>query len=553
MSNTLLYDPLLVHYLAAELDERLRGRLCAGGLTFTGERSAVLPLSDRQALSLDLHPTRGWIRIVPWDGDEALEGECLGVSAPADERLLRISLDLPDRFRGGSRALVVELHTNQWNVLLLDEAERIISLAWSRNAGGRALRSGVPYAPPNPSDRIGGPGTSEADAWSEWRRTVSAAGPDERRRALLGRFAFTGALNADFILSGTGASGPWQAEEAAEREAFGRWWWIRSLPTPRPVLLTVGMRRTPYPFPLGDAAREPVGSLLEGMDRLAASPEQAAPARAMPPLEVRAQARRSAIARRVERLREELAGAEGADAVRASADLLLAKLHEVPRGADEARLLDWEGAEVAIALDPALSAADNAARLYDEARRRVRGAQRVERLLEEAISELERWDLALGAGAGALPDWAVRQLEDAHGSTVSTGQEEPIRPYRTYRTSGGLEVRVGKSGRANDELTFKHSSPNDVWLHAQSVPGSHVVLRWPDAVSAPPARDLEEAAMLAALFSRARTSSLVSVAWTRRKHVRKPRGAAPGSVIPQKVKTVLVEPDPSIAERLRIG
>jgi predicted ribosome quality control (RQC) complex YloA/Tae2 family protein len=128
---------------------------------------------------------------------------------------------------------------------------------------------------------------------------------------------------------------------------------------------------------------------------------------------------------------------------------------------------------------------------------------------------------------------------------------EPARPYRLYRTSGGLEVRVGRNARANDDLTFRHSAPDDVWLHAQSVPGSHVILRWPDAEGAPPARDLEEAATIAAVHSRARSSGLVAVDWTRRKYVRKPRGAPPGSVTIQRVKTLFVEPVEEVAERLR--
>lgn len=102
----------------------------------------------------------------------------------------------------------------------------------------------------------------------------------------------------------------------------------------------------------------------------------------------------------------------------------------------------------------------------------------------------------------------------------------------------------------NDRLTFHASSPSDVWLHAQSVPGSHVILRWSDMSSAPPARDLAEAAQLAAVYSRARNSGMVPVMWTRRKHVRKPRGAAPGSVIPQHGRTLFVEPDPGVVERL---
>ncbi|HEX8905231.1 MAG TPA: NFACT RNA binding domain-containing protein, partial [Longimicrobiaceae bacterium] len=129
-------------------------------------------------------------------------------------------------------------------------------------------------------------------------------------------------------------------------------------------------------------------------------------------------------------------------------------------------------------------------------------------------------------------------------------QQAPRLPYRVYRTSGGLEVRVGRTSKDNDVLTFRHASHEDVWLHARQVPGSHVVLRWSEE-GAPPARDLEEAAVLAALHSKARSSGTVAVDWTRRKYVRKPRGAPPGRVSVLQAKTIFVEPDAALEERLR--
>jgi hypothetical protein len=140
----------------------------------------------------------------------------------------------------------------------------------------------------------------------------------------------------------------------------------------------------------------------------------------------------------------------------------------------------------------------------------------------------------------ALPAGGVR------GGRSDAG---PALPYRRYRSSGGLEIRVGRGARYNDELTFHHAAPDDVWLHARHAAGAHVVLRWPGPGN-PPHRDLEEAAVLAAIHSRARTSGSAPVDWTLRKYVRKPRGAAPGAVLPQRVRTIFVEPDPALADRL---
>ena len=124
---------------------------------------------------------------------------------------------------------------------------------------------------------------------------------------------------------------------------------------------------------------------------------------------------------------------------------------------------------------------------------------------------------------------------------------------RAPRRGGDFRPSPPVGGRPvvtyNDALTFHHSRPDDIWLHARHAAGAHVIMRW-TRPERPPAADLEEAAIMAANYSGARGSGQVPVDWTRRKWVRKPRGSAPGAVIPDRVQTVFVAPDPSLAERL---
>jgi hypothetical protein len=69
-----------------------------------------------------------------------------------DERLLRVDLREGNRFRGGARSLVIELHTNQWNAVLVDgDDRRIVSVLRTRDAGVRILRAGEVYHPPSPT------------------------------------------------------------------------------------------------------------------------------------------------------------------------------------------------------------------------------------------------------------------------------------------------------------------------------------------------------------------------------------------------------------------
>jgi predicted ribosome quality control (RQC) complex YloA/Tae2 family protein len=260
--------------------------------------------------------------------------------------------------------------------------------------------------------------------------------------------------------------------------------------------------------------------------------------------------------RRAEQLEAELAGADR-DAVdlRRKADLLLAQLWRIERGATVVELDDFEGGTMTVELDPARDPAGNATALYERARRRDRAATRLPPMITRARAEAERLEATIAdvATGRVAPDaWLPGDGGRAEGrSGRRPAREKRALPYRTFVTSGGLEVRVGRSGRANDDLTLHHSRPTDIWMHARDNAGAHVVLRWTSTDTNPPHADLVEAATLAALHSRARTSGVVPVDWTRRKYVRKPRRSPPGRVTIERAKTVFVEPSEALAERLR--
>jgi len=115
------------------------------------------------------------------------------------------------------------------------------------------------------------------------------------------------------------------------------------------------------------------------------------------------------------------------------------------------------------------------------------------------------------------------------------------RPYRTVEIEG-FEVLVGRAARDNDYLTFRVADKRDHWLHVGGgTPGSHVVIRNPDAVDIP--RDvLEKAAQLAAWYSKARGAPRVEVHACRVSSVTKPKGSPPGQVQIKKFKKLKVVP-----------
>lgn len=560
MSNPIRYDPLLVRAVSAELRAALQGRSVQPQPVFDRDISCALALEGGLTLRLDLHPRRGWITLgstkvreyesTKGDGEPDLSARVLRVSAPVDERLLRIDLHEGGRFRGGKRSLVVELHTNQWNVLLIDsEDRRIVSALRSRDAGGRSLKPGAFYQPPAPARRIL-PDRPRDVLWEAWTSILAPLPPADRAREMVRRFAYASPLNAAALL-GPAAS---VDGDGALEEAFERWWEVADGDDAGAFILRTKAGPQPYPVALDGVESVRAESILAAMETIAAAaPAEAEEEKSGPDLLAPARRKAAGAEKRIERLREELAGVGEADRLRAQADLLLAHLDWAEAGDASVVLPGFDGGEVTVELDPKLKPHENAERLYDEARRRARAEARLPELLAAAEKERERWSGAVEAlERGETPVWVEGALRRGEGKERKPAPQPGERmPYRLYRTSGGLEVRVGRSSKDNDRLTFGHAAPGDVWLHARSVPGSHVVLRWTEE-GAPPARDLEEAAVLAAFYSKARTSGTVAVDWTRRKYVRKPRGAPPGRVSIMHAKTIFVAPDPAVEERLRV-
>jgi len=551
VSNALRYDSLLLRALAGELDAQLRGMRVARAQFERTTRVLVLTAGTRQhplTLNWNLHPAAGHVVVLagtPQPAGAQLQvrpGTSIArVSALPDERVARIDLDLQEAAPGGVRALLLELIGSRWNAFALGENDVIAAALVIRPNDPRGLRPGLQYRPPAVHLRLGAHGPPGLERWSSALASEPAA---ERTRLLLATFAYTSPLNASWIL------GDAAVRDAAHllEEAYHRY--RRLVEAPPQACLLDGWQ--PYPQPLAGTESR-AASLLEAF-ALAATGSGSAVTTGQ--LELREQAlavvheRERRLRTRLERLEQEAAGA-GAEAaeLRARADLVLANLHEIPRGAAEVVLTDFEGRERLLRLDPGRAPQQTAQEWYQQARRRERAAERVPALQQRAAAELRRLDtfrqqLLAGQAAGReLEDWLRRSGPAAARSAL---------PYRKYRSSGGLELRVGRNARANDALTRDHASPEDIWLHARDAGGAHVVLRWGRRVENPPRADLVEAAILAALHSQARTSGVVPVDWTRRKYVRKPRKAAPGQVVLERARTIFVTPDRDLEQRLRV-
>jgi predicted ribosome quality control (RQC) complex YloA/Tae2 family protein len=535
------WDALLVRHTAAELDQQLaRARLMA--IRLDGVQRDVVLFFRESTLLWRLHPTRGYLQAFaasePGPGAIKLPTRVRRVYAPPDERLLVFEL-MPVRGRRKSRDLMIELLGNQWNCIVTEGEERVIRHVLHTRVGKRTLRVGQPYALPAPSARSGADGAISS---REWRRLTAGLDEKERRTRLISSVAWTSPLNAEAIL-----------DESSEAGGHALWQrWASGEADPEPVLLHSGRGLQPYPFRLPHEDAEPMESLIAALERVANQDGVDGSRAALldPQLIRRLERAMEHAERRVTRLIAELNGLPDEEGLRAIGDLILARFSDIPSGVFSVSLEDFEGDSRVVELDPALPPHANASAYYDRAGKATRARARLPSLIAKA--ESGRTTLrALVARAGS-GDASASEIEAAIPDDVSPGQQgqsQRLPPYRSYRSSGGIEIRVGRGARHNDDLTFHHSAPTDIWLHARHTAGAHVILRW-NGPGNPPARDLEEAAILAALHSKARTSGSAPVDWTLRKYVRKPRGAKPGSVLPDRVRTLFVEPDERALETL---
>ena len=151
-----------------------------------------------------------------------------------------------------------------------------------------------------------------------------------------------------------------------------------------------------------------------------------------------------------------------------------------------------------------------------------------------------------------LADIRLELISSGYDRKAKAVKKERLHPQQPLRfvTDDGLEVLVGRSNIQNDELTTKLARRTDYWLHTQTVHGSHVILRC-DGLE-PPQRSVEQAACIAAYYSQGRDSGKLPVDYTMVRFVRKPSGSLPGKVIYTDSRTIIIEGDESLVERLRV-
>lgn len=245
----------------------------------------------------------------------------------------------------------------------------------------------------------------------------------------------------------------------------------------------------------------------------------------------------------IRRLYQKLDALAHGSSYRHQADLIMANLQNIPKGAKKVSLTDFYDPKknIEVTLNPKLSAQDNAGHLYHKAKNQHRETDELEKNIQHRERQLDLVRKQLAELTKIQEIQALRTFIKTNELGNDTIKKEAITlPYREYLIDGFV-VRVGKNARSNDQMIQKYSYKDDLWLHAKDVPGSHVLIKF-QAGKPFPSPVIEKAASLAAFYSKRKNDSLCPVIVTPRKFVRKRKGDPPGAVVVDRENEVLLVP-----------
>ena len=206
--------------------------------------------------------------------------------------------------------------------------------------------------------------------------------------------------------------------------------------------------------------------------------------------------------------------------------------------------------EITVPLDSQLSPQENAKKYFERYGKLKRTFEALSTLTEETREEMEHLDSISTALDLAQTEGDLAQIKEEliqagyvkrHTSGKNAKKQKLTSQPLHYISSDGYDIYVGKNNLQNEELTFKFANGGDWWFHAKGIPGSHVVVK--TGGDELPDRTFEEAARLAAYYSKNRSSEKVEIDYIQRKHVKKPNSGKPGFVIYHTNYSMMIAPD----------
>ena len=251
---------------------------------------------------------------------------------------------------------------------------------------------------------------------------------------------------------------------------------------------------------------------------------------------------------------KELEATYDRERLRQLGDIVTANIHKIVKGQTMLQAEDFYDENMTvidIPISPILSPQQNAAKFYKDYGRMKNAEKELTKQIELGETEQQYLRSVLDELNRAQTDQELEEIRQELQSQgyvkADTGKKRMKQAKSTpmrFVSTDGYPIFVGRNNRQNDELTFKLARKDDIWLHAQKVHGSHVIISCGGVK--PPDDTITQAAQLAAYYSESTGGQNIPVDVTPVKQVKKPPNAKPGMVIYHTYKTVIANPYPDI-------
>ncbi|EFD88384.1 Rqc2 family fibronectin-binding protein [Oenococcus oeni] len=261
--------------------------------------------------------------------------------------------------------------------------------------------------------------------------------------------------------------------------------------------------------------------------------------------------------RKLQNLNNDLIKTKGADNYRIKGELLTTFQNKVIRGNNSISLNNYyDGKAIEITLDPKISANANAQKYFTKYQKLKKSVKYLDEQIRLASKELDYFEnieeQLKNASPKDLDQIKIELLKEGYLKDKKSDKKpakkrsKVAKPDRFIANDGTL-IEVGKNNFQNDQLSMKNPKKDDIWLHVQKIPGSHVIIH----SNNPSDKTLIEAAKLAAYFSKAKNSANVAVDYLPVGRLRKPNGSKPGFVVFEGQQTIYVTPNRKLVEELK--
>ncbi|RRD95719.1 fibronectin/fibrinogen-binding protein [Clostridiales bacterium COT073_COT-073] len=577
-------DGIVLHYMVGELKEKLIGSQILKINQPEKEELNIILRQNRQQYRLLLSADAGMPRL--YLTDEAKEnpatpsayvmllrkylqnGKIIDITQAGTERIIQFHISHYNEMGDLSeKRLIIEIMGRHSNIILIDEHDKILESIKRIGANISSVREVYPgksYVLPPAQNKIS---PLDINSFDNFTQILAKADGHSLLDKVMKSLTGVSPLLADWLCQAAGYDGSLLFETLTDADLNNIYQKLRQLNTE-----ITGQTGRPYIIINADGqyrdfhtclCLRPNGNFQESESLSAlldtfyvTKSKQTRLHQRSADLRKLLQNLTERCAKKLDLQEQQLKDTKNMDKFQIKGELLMAYQYQLPEKAEKVTVFNYyTDKEQELTLDPAKTVQENAKLCFEKYNKKKRTQIAVSQQLEKTkleMAHLESIAYAVESAENFEDFQAIRkELQDAgyikksgikliHGKKMPKKQKNIGLPPYHYVSDEGFHFYVGRNNEQNEELALRFANNNDWWFHVKGIPGSHVIVKLTGTELSD--RGFEQAAALAAYYSKGREHKKVEVDYTKVKELNKPNGSPLGYVIYHQNYSMVISP-----------